>query len=98
MKKSSNATQTTASTSAPMTVATGAKGVGKERAAGSAAMQYKKVPRNMPRVHWVIRSLVKLTIMRGENCIEARVSVINRMAKTIDTTVIMEAAIPPRMI
>jgi hypothetical protein len=60
-------------------------------------MQYEKVPRNMPRVHWVTRSLVKLTIMRGENCMEARVSVINRMAKTIDTTVIMEAAIPPRM-
>src|ERR1035437_2752182 len=97
MKKSSNATQAPASIIAPRTVATGAKGDGKECAAGSAAMQYEKVPRNMPRVHWVTRSFVKLTIIRGENCIEARVSVINRMAKTIDTTVIMEAAIPPRM-
>src|ERR1017187_10170222 len=97
MKKSSHATQMPASTIAPRTVATGAKGDGKERAAGSAAMQYETVPRNMPSVHWVTRSFVKLTIMRGENCMEARASVINRMAKTIDTTVIMEVAISPRM-
>ena len=29
----------------------------------------------------------------GENCIDASVSVINKMAKTIDTTVIIDAAI-----
>jgi hypothetical protein len=36
-------------------------------------------------------------MMRGENCIEANVSVMSKIAKTIDTTVIMEAAMPPRM-
>src|ERR1035441_623336 len=60
-------------------------------------MQYEKVPRKMPRVHWVTRSREKLTMMRGENCIDARVSVINRMANTIDTTVMMEPAMPARM-
>ena len=34
-------------------------------------------------------------MMRGENCMEASVSVISRMAKTMETTVMMEAAIPP---
>ena len=52
----------------------------------------------MPRVHCVTRSWTKLTMMRGENCMEARVRVINRMAKTMETTVMMEAAMPPRMI
>src|SRR5208283_2606971 len=51
----------------------------------------------MPSVHCVTRSRTKLTMMRGENCIDARVSVISRMAKTIDTTVMMEAAMPPRI-
>src|ERR1017187_9558740 len=97
MKKSSHPTQTSASTIAPRTVATGAKGCGSERAAGSAAMQYEKVPRKIPSVHCVTRSLEKLTMMRGENCIDARVSVISRMANTMDTTVMMEAAIPARM-
>src|SRR5208283_1310 len=60
-------------------------------------MQYEKVPRKIPSVHCVTRSLEKLTMMRGENCIEARVSVIRRMAKTMDTTVMMEAAMPARM-
>src|ERR1700674_3039217 len=60
-------------------------------------MQYKKVPRKIPSVHCVTRSLEKLTMMRGENCIDARVRVISRMANTIDTTVIMEAAMPARM-
>ena len=55
------------------------------------------MPRNSPRVHCVVRSLTKLTRMRGENCIDARVSVIRRMANTIDTTVMMEAATPARM-
>ena len=36
-------------------------------------------------------------MIRGENCIDASVSVINRMAKTIETTVIMEAPMPPRI-
>ena len=36
-------------------------------------------------------------MMRGENCIEASVSVISRIAKTMDTTVMIEPAIPPRM-
>jgi hypothetical protein len=80
-----------------VTVATGAKGFGRECAAGSAAVQYKKVPRNMPSVHCVTRSLEKLTMMRGENCIEASVSVINRIANTMETTVIIEAAMPARM-
>src|ERR1039457_5307683 len=97
MKKSSKPTQTRASTIAPSTVATGAKGCGSDRAVGSAAMQYVKVPRKIPSVHWVTRSREKLTIMRGENCIDARVSVISRMANTMDTTVIMEAAMPARM-
>src|ERR1035438_6128510 len=97
MKKSSRPTQTSASAIAPRTVATGAKGGGGGCAAGGAAIQYEKVPRKIPSVHWVTRSLEKLTMMRGENCIDARVSVISRMANTMDTTVMMEAAIPPRM-
>ena len=71
--------------------------VGSERAVGSAAMQYEKVPRKIPSVHCVTRSLEKLTMMRGENCMEASVSVISRMANTMDTTVMMEAAMPARM-
>ena len=57
------------------------------RAAGSAAMQYENVPRKTPRVHCVTRSFEKLTMMRGENCIDAKVRVISRMAKTMETTV-----------
>jgi hypothetical protein len=60
-------------------------------------MQDEKVPRNMPNVHCVTRSRAKLTMMRGENCTDASVSVISRIAKTIDTTVIMEAATPARI-
>src|ERR1035441_5390859 len=60
-------------------------------------MQYEKVPRKIPSVHCVTRSLEKLTMMRGENCIDARVSVINDTANTMDTTVMMEAAMPARM-
>jgi hypothetical protein len=37
-------------------------------------------------------------MIRGENCIEARVSVISKIAKTIDTTVIIEPAMPARII
>src|SRR5664279_467625 len=98
MKKSSNPTQTSANTIAPRTVATGAKGGGSERAAGSAAMQYENVPRKIPSVHCVTRSREKLTMMRGENCIDARVSVMSRMANTMDTTVMMEPAMSARMI
>ena len=36
-------------------------------------------------------------MMRGENCIDASVSVINRIAKTIYNTVMIEVAMPPRM-
>src|ERR1039458_2606432 len=97
MKKSSRPTQTSASAIAPRTEATGAQGGGGECAAGSAAIQYEKVPRKIPSVHWVTRSLEKLTMMRGENCMDARVSVISRMANTMDTTVMMEAAMPARM-
>ena len=82
---------------APVTVAAGAKGCGSECAAGRPAIQYKKVPRKMPSVHCVTRSLAKLTMMRGENCIEASVSVISRIANTMETTVMMEAAMPARM-
>src|ERR1039458_9259961 len=60
-------------------------------------MQYEKVPRKMPSVHCVTRSREKLTMMRGENCMDASVSVINRMANTMDTTVMMEVAMPARM-
>src|SRR5579864_4084382 len=60
-------------------------------------MQYEKVPRNIPSVHCVTRSLEKLTMMRGENCIDAKVSVISRMAKTMDTTVMMDPAMPARI-
>ena len=52
------------------------------------------MPRKMPRVHWVTRSWTKLTMMRGENCMEASVRVMSMMAKTMETTVMMEAAIP----
>src|ERR1700683_3144315 len=52
----------------------------------------------MPRVHCVTRSREKLMMMRGENCMEASVRVISRIAKTMETTVMMEAAMPPRMI
>src|SRR5580693_9119836 len=97
MKKSNQQTQAKASSMAPRTVATGAKGLGRERAAGSAAMQYEKVPRKMPSVHCVTRSRAKLTMMRGENCIDARVSVISRMANTMETTVMIEAAMPARI-
>src|SRR5664280_2684546 len=97
MKKRSQPTQTRARSIAPRTVATGAKGCGRERAAGSAAVQYEKVPRKIPSVHCVTRSLEKLTMMRGENCIDARVSVISSMANTIDTTVMIEAAMPAKM-
>ena len=51
----------------------------------------------MPSVHCVTRSRTKLTRMRGENCIEASVSVISRIAKTIDTTVMIEPAMPERI-
>src|SRR5579863_3561146 len=97
MKKSSQHTQANASSMAPSTVATGAKGLGRERAAGSAAMQYEKVPRKMPSVHCVTRSLAKLRMIRGENCMDASVRVISRMAKTMDTTVMMDAAMPARI-
>jgi hypothetical protein len=35
--------------------------------------------------------------MRGENCVDASVSVINKIANTIDTTVIIEVAMLPRI-
>ena len=44
-----------------------------------------------------MRSLTKLTMIRGENCMDANVSVISRIAKTIETTVMIEAAMPPRI-
>src|ERR1039457_6777440 len=52
----------------------------------------------MPRVHCVTRSCTKLTMIRGENCMEASVRVMSMMAKTMETTVMMEAAMPARMI
>jgi hypothetical protein len=58
-------------------------------------MQYVNVPRKIPSVHCVTRSLEKLTMMHGENCMEASVSVISSIAKTIETTVMIEAAMPP---
>jgi hypothetical protein len=45
----------------------------------------------------VPRSRTKLIRIRGENCIEASVSVISSMAKTIDTTVMMEVAMTLRI-
>ena len=51
------------------------------------------MPRKTPSVHCVTWSLTKLTRMRGENCIEASVNVIRRIAKTIETTVMIELAI-----
>src|ERR1035438_5813588 len=97
MKYSSKATQASASNIPTNTVKTGENGRGRDRAVGSAAMQKEKVPRNTPSVHCVTRSLAKLTMIRGENCIEASVSVINRIANTMETTVIIEAAMPARM-
>jgi hypothetical protein len=58
-------------------------------------ISYEKVPRKMASVHCVTRSLEKLTMMGGENCIDASVSVISRMANTMETTVMMEARRPP---
>ena len=52
----------------------------------------------MPSVHCVPPSRTKLIRMRGENCIEASVSVISRMAKTIDTTVMIEVAMTLRIV
>src|SRR6516225_2146344 len=95
MKKISPTAEARASSIAPVTVSTGAKANGAERAAGKAHRQYRKVPRKMPSVHWVTRSLTKLTRMRGENCIEASVKVISRMAKTIETTVMTDDAVVP---
>jgi hypothetical protein len=48
--------------------------------------------RKTPSVPCVVRSLTKLIRMRGENCVDASVSVISRIANTIDTTVIIEVA------
>lgn len=45
----------------------------------------------------MVRSLTKLIRMRGENCVDASVSVIRRIANTIDTTVIIEVAMLLRM-
>src|SRR5208282_561126 len=98
MKKTNHATHVTASTMAPVTVATGANGCGNERAAGNAAMQYENVPRKTPSVRCVVRSLTKLIRMRGENCVDANVNVISRIANTIDTTVMIEVAMLLRMI
>src|SRR6516164_2148586 len=94
----SQTTQTRASNIAPVTVAMGTNGCGNERAAGNAAMQYENVPRKTPSVHCVVRSLTKLIKMRGENCVDARVRVIRRIANTIDTTVIIEVATLLRII
>ena len=52
----------------------------------------------MPSVHCVLLSRTKLTRMRGENWVEASVSVISRIAKTIDTTVMIELAMPARIV
>src|SRR5450432_993536 len=98
MKYRSKATHASASNIATKTVKTGENGRGKDRAVGSAAIQKEKVPRKTPSVHCVTWSLAKLTMMRGENCIDASVRVISRIAKTIETTVMMEEAIPPSMI
>jgi hypothetical protein len=46
----------------------------------------------MPSVPCVVRSRTKLIRMRGENCVDASVSVISRIANTIDTTVMIEVA------
>src|SRR5579872_4267606 len=97
MKKTSQPTQTSASTIAPDVVTTGTNGCGSDRAAGIAAMQNEKVPRNIPSVHCVVRSLTKPIKMRGENCVDARVSVINRIANTIETTVMIEVAMLVRI-
>jgi len=36
-------------------------------------------------------------MIRGENCVDARVSVISRIAKTIDTTVMIDVAMSVRI-
>src|SRR5664279_3678108 len=97
MKNNSQPTHSSASSIAPATVTTGAKGVGMLRAAGNAATQYENVPRKIPSVHCVPRSRTKLIRMRGENCIDASVNVINSIAKTIDTTVMVDVAMTLRM-
>jgi len=55
------------------------------------------VPRKTPSVPCVVRSRTKLIRMRGENCVDASVSVISRIANTIDTTVMIEVAMLLRM-
>ena len=63
-----------------------------------AAIQYEKVPKKMPSVPCVTRSRTKLIRKRGENCVEASVRVISRIAKTIDTTVIVDVAMLARIV
>ena len=46
----------------------------------------------------MVRSLTKLIRMRGENCVDASVSVISMIANTIDTTVMIEVAMLLRII
>src|SRR5271170_587381 len=98
MKKINQPTHKSASSMAAMTVATGTNGWGGDLTAGRAAMQKEKVPRNIPSVHWVLRSLTKLTRIRGENWVEASVSVIRSIANTIDTTVMIEPAMAARIV
>ena len=40
----------------------------------------------------MVRSLTKLIRMRGENCVDASVRVISKIANTMDTTVMIEVA------
>jgi len=54
------------------------------------------VPRKIPSVHCVTDPWKSDDDAR-ENCMEASVSVISNIAKTIETTVMIEAAMPPRM-
>ena len=84
--------QTKARNMATVTVSIGAKGWGSERVAPMPVRQKPKVPRNIPKIYWVFLSSMKLIMIRGENCMEANVSVSNRTETANATTVMIAVA------
>src|ERR1700730_7468948 len=84
MKKINPITEVSARASAPVTVATGAKGCGKLRAAGNAAMQKRNVPRKTPRVHWVTRSLDEDALDRMAERVAARPDILDRRREIVE--------------
>ena len=56
------------------------------------------MPRKIPKRPLRAAVADKTDRMRGENCVEASVSVISRIANTIDTTVMIDVAMTLRMV